>query len=65
MQINLDDIEFITETTATIRGSRRRTTIPKEIAEHFNLQDGDRLRWVLLRNGTLLIAPKIMDSIDD
>ena len=33
MRVDLDDVYFITETTVTIRGSRRRTTVPKEIVE--------------------------------
>ena len=59
MQINLDEFEYITETTLTIRGTRRRTTVPKEIVEHFGLKDGDRIRWILFKDNTLIIVPKI------
>ena len=59
MQINLDEVEYITETTLTIRGARRRTTVPKEIVEHFGLKDGDRIRWILFKDNTLIIVPKI------
>ena len=59
MQINLDEVEYITETTLTIRGTRRRTTVPKEIVEHFELKDGDRIRWILFKDNTLIIVPKI------
>ncbi len=59
MQINLDEVEYITETTLTIRGTRRRTTVPKEIVEHFGLKDGDRIRWILFKDNTLIIVPKI------
>ena len=59
MQINLDEVEFITETSLTIRGARRRTTVPKEIVEHFKLGDGDKMRWILFRDNTLLLVPKI------
>ena len=58
MQINLDEVEYITETTLTIRGTRRRTTVPKEIVEHFGLKDGDRIRWILFKDNTLIIVPK-------
>ena len=58
MQVNLDEIEYITETSLTIRGNRRRITVPKEIADHFNLQDGDKIRWILYKNSKLFIVPK-------
>ena len=58
MQINLDEVEYITETTLTIRGSRRRTTVPKEIVENFGIKDGDKIRWILFRDNTIVIVPK-------
>ena len=61
MQINLDEVEYITETTLTIRGSRRRTTVPKEIVENFGLKDGDKIRWILFRDNTIVIIPKLRD----
>jgi len=62
MQINLDEVEYITETTLTIRGTRRRTTVPKEIVEHFGLEDGDKIRWILFRDNTLIVVPKLGKS---
>ncbi|HUS77464.1 MAG TPA: AbrB/MazE/SpoVT family DNA-binding domain-containing protein [Patescibacteria group bacterium] len=58
MQINLEDVEYLTETLITIRGTRRRMTIPKEIADHFGLEDGDRIRWILFKDGRLILVPK-------
>ena len=58
MQINLDDVEYITETALTIRGTRRRTTVPKEIAEYFSLKDGDKIMWILFKDGRVVIVPK-------
>jgi hypothetical protein len=58
MQINLDDVEYITETSLTIRGTRRRTTVPKEIVDHFSFEDGDRIRWILFKDGKILVIPK-------
>ncbi|MFX1318603.1 MAG: AbrB/MazE/SpoVT family DNA-binding domain-containing protein [Promethearchaeota archaeon] len=58
MQIDLNEVEYITETSLTIRKTRRRTTVPKEIVDHLGLQDGDRIRWILLRNNRILIVPK-------
>lgn len=48
----------MTETSITIRGTRRRTTVPKEIAEHFGLKDGDRFRWILFKDDNLILTPK-------
>lgn len=58
MQINLDEVKYITETTLTVRGSRRRTTVPKEIVENFGLKNGDKIRWILFLDNTIVIVPK-------
>lgn len=55
-QVDLDEIAFVSETSLTIRGPRRRTTVPKEIVEHMHLADGDRIRWILFRDGKVLVA---------
>lgn len=56
MHIELDDVEFVTETSVTIRQSRRRTTVPKEIVDRLGLANADKLRWALLRDGTVVIT---------
>ena len=53
--IKLGDIKFVNDTTITIRGYRRRTTVPKQIFEHLNLKDGDAIRWIIMKNGTVLV----------
>jgi len=58
MQVDLDKVEYITETALTIRGARRRTTVPKEIAEHFSFKDGDKIMWILFKDGKVVIVPK-------
>jgi bifunctional DNA-binding transcriptional regulator/antitoxin component of YhaV-PrlF toxin-antitoxin module len=58
MQINLDDVAYITETSLTIRGTRRRTTVPKEIVEHFKLKDRHKIMWILFKDDTVAIVPK-------
>ena len=57
MKLDLDDIIHVQETTLTVRGSRRRTTIPGEILRYLKLGNGDRIRWVLLKDGTLSVTP--------
>ncbi len=56
MKIDLNDVEYVTETSVTIRGTRRRTTVPKTIVEKLGIEDGDRLRWVLFRDGSVAIV---------
>ncbi len=51
MKIETDEIRCIKETALTIRGSRRRTTVPAEFIEIFDLKDGDKIRWIVLKNG--------------
>jgi antitoxin component of MazEF toxin-antitoxin module len=56
VKIELEDVEFVTETSLTIRGTRRRTTVPKAIVDRFDLRDGDKIRWVLFADGTMVVA---------
>lgn len=56
MKIELDDVETVQETTLTIRGSRRRTTVPKAVVEKFGLKDGDRIRWIVFKDGGVIIT---------
>ena len=56
MKIDLDNVTYIGETSVTIRSSRRRVTIPKEIVEELHISDGDRVRWVLFNDGNLCIS---------
>ena len=53
MKIDLDDVKCIKETALTIRGSRRRITVPSEVVEILKLKNGDRLRWIVLADGTI------------
>ena len=55
MKIELEDVRCITDTALTIRGSRRRMTVPSEVVEILKLKNGDKLRWVIFNNGTVNI----------
>ena len=55
MKVDLDDVKCIKETALTIRGSRRRITVPSEVVEILKLKNGDRLRWIVLADGTISI----------
>jgi bifunctional DNA-binding transcriptional regulator/antitoxin component of YhaV-PrlF toxin-antitoxin module len=57
--INSDDIRYIEETTVTVRSYRHRTTVPSKIFKYLELKQGDSLRWIALKNGTIFIK-KVM-----
>lgn len=56
MKIDLDQVKCIKETAITIRGSRRRITVPSEVVDLLKLRDGDKLRWVVLSDRTISIT---------
>jgi bifunctional DNA-binding transcriptional regulator/antitoxin component of YhaV-PrlF toxin-antitoxin module len=56
MKVELDDLRCVTDTSITIRGSRRRITVPSEVVELLNLKDGDKLRWTVFKNGNVQIS---------
>lgn len=55
MQLDLDKVLHIEETTVTVSGYRHRTTIPSSIFEHLELRSGDTLRWILTKDGTVSV----------
>jgi bifunctional DNA-binding transcriptional regulator/antitoxin component of YhaV-PrlF toxin-antitoxin module len=55
VKVDLDEVKCITETAITIRGSRRRITVPSEVVEILRLQDSDKLRWIIFKDGTIHI----------
>ncbi len=62
LKIEIDDVEYITETSLTIRGSRRRTTLPKVIVEKLNLTSSDKIRWILFKDGRIVVTKVKRDS---
>ena len=54
--IDINDVEYVTETTLTIRESRRRTTVPKEIVDALGFENGDKIRWILFQDGKIMIS---------
>ena len=55
MKVDLDEIRCVTDTSITIRGSRRRMTVPSEVVEILNLKDCDKLRWIVFKDGSIHI----------
>jgi len=52
----MDKVEYVSETALTIRGTRRRTTIPKTIVDRLELEDGDKIRWIMFKDGTISVS---------
>lgn len=52
-KIELDNVICIKETAITIKGSRRRMTVPSEVVNLLKLKNGSKLRWVVLEDGTI------------
>lgn len=52
----MDDVEYITETTLTIRGTRRRTTVPKTVVDALGLENADKMRWIMFTDGSILLT---------
>jgi hypothetical protein len=59
MKVDLNDVEYISETSLTIRGTRRRTTVPKVIVDKLQLKNGDKIRWVFFKDNTIYITKVI------
>ena len=56
VDIKLDEVVCVEETGITVRGYRRRTTVPTGIFKFLNLKQGDKLRWVALKGGSVVVS---------
>lgn len=54
-KLSLSEIVCIEETTITVRAYRRRTTVPSRIFRFMGLKQGDTLRWIATRDGTVFV----------
>jgi len=55
MELKLDDAVCMEETAITVRGYRRRTTVPSRIFKFMGLKEGDTLRWIATKDGTVFV----------
>ena len=62
MKVELDEIRCITDTALTIKGSRRRITVPSEIIEILKLKNSDKLRWIVFKNGDIFVQKVISNK---
>jgi bifunctional DNA-binding transcriptional regulator/antitoxin component of YhaV-PrlF toxin-antitoxin module len=54
-KIELDTVKCIKETAITIKGSRRRITVPSEVVDLLKLKNGSKLRWVVFEDKSINI----------
>lgn len=54
--IDTSEIVAMEDTHITVRGYRRRTTIPSGIFKFLDLEDGDVIRWIAKKDGTVLVS---------
>jgi hypothetical protein len=55
-KVDADDIIAMEDTHITVRGYRRRTTIPSGIFRFLELSDGDVIRWIATKDGTVYVS---------
>jgi bifunctional DNA-binding transcriptional regulator/antitoxin component of YhaV-PrlF toxin-antitoxin module len=53
--MDLEEIVCIEETAITVRSYRRRTTVPSKIFKFMGLKEGDILRWIATKDGTVFV----------
>jgi bifunctional DNA-binding transcriptional regulator/antitoxin component of YhaV-PrlF toxin-antitoxin module len=56
VKVDFDDIAFIEETAVTVRSYRHRTTVPSRVFKHLDLKQGDMIRWIVLRDGSVILS---------
>jgi len=61
--VNMGDVVSVSQARVTIRKSRRRATIPKDVVDRYGIGDMDTLVWVVRKDGTLTVYPvKVTDE---
>ncbi len=50
-----DQLKDIDVSSVTVKGYRHRTTVPNKIFRYLDLKDKDKLRWILLKRGTIIV----------
>jgi bifunctional DNA-binding transcriptional regulator/antitoxin component of YhaV-PrlF toxin-antitoxin module len=56
LSVSLDDVVCMEETHVTVRGYRRRTTVPSCVFKLLDIHEGDTLRWIATKDGTVYIT---------
>jgi len=51
----MEKVIIIEESSVTVKGYRHRTTIPRRIFRFLKVKDKDKLRWIALKDGTVIV----------
>ena len=54
--MDFDSVRYVSETRLTVHGRRRVTTVPKAVVKNMELKEGDRLRWIIFEDKTILLT---------
>ena len=54
--IDTDDIIAMEDTHITVRGYRRRTTVPSAIFRFMEQDEGDVIRWIATKDGMVYVS---------
>ncbi|HYV99850.1 MAG TPA: hypothetical protein VE862_00205 [Candidatus Acidoferrum sp.] len=54
----IDNVVVIEETAITVRGYRRRTTVPHGVFKFLGLKHGDTIRWTAMNDGTVFVIKR-------
>lgn len=65
MEIDISEIACIEETAITVRAYRRRTTVPSRIYKLMELEPEDSLRWIGLKDGSVIITKVVGENVAD
>jgi len=55
VRIGIKSVRSISESGVTAKTYRHRTTIPADVFRTLELKDKDRLKWILLKDGTVIV----------
>jgi len=55
VRIDIKSVKSISESGVTAKGYRHRTTVPADVFRTLELKDKNRLRWILLKDGTVIV----------
>ena len=55
-KVELEEVVHVEDTHITVRGYRRRTTIPSGVFKFMGLKNGDVIRWVATKDGTVYVS---------
>jgi len=51
----MENIIVLEESSVTVKGYRHRTTIPRRVFKFLKLKDKDKLRWIVMKDGTVIV----------